>query len=70
MKGRIIFYNNCVNNSGNSIFGEDIIFCQFIIPMCRYLHFTACNQVDDLLQRFAHRLMIVEQASLVNGGER
>jgi len=70
MKGGVIFYNHCINNSGNSIFGENIIFSQFIVSVRRYLYLVVCNQVDDLPQRFTHRLIIVEQANQVNGGGR
>jgi hypothetical protein len=68
MKIRIIFYNNGVMHTRDNIFSKNIIFSQFIISVCRYLHFIAGNQGDDLCQRFAHKVIIIEQTDAVNGG--
>lgn len=60
MKLRIVFYYTSVENTLDSMSCKDAIGSRFIIAMSRYTCFAPFNQLDNSLQRSAHRGILLE----------
>jgi len=55
---RIVIDDDTIRHTKHDVFHKDVILGELVIPVSRYAHFSATDQIEYLLKCLAHAQML------------